>query len=285
LQRPSIPEKGNIPFAGSFLYIAPEMLEANGTGYSSNADVWSLGICALEFAEGEAPNSNVPFLKVVFQIIQKPSPTAKQERKLSPEFKHFIASCLVKDPHRRPGARSLLGHKFLAGSPTCAIALQDLTNQALKTVEGAGGLGNAIALVNNTNQSSTRSKDTTDSNIDSNLSLGSELSEPAQSDSNLPGEHQSLPLPTSSVNPSPPSPHENHGRNGMNSTNTLLSERPIDHSHLRKVHSEILTDNHSPKERKSILKWLWKRKASTSLVTKREKNKIVSAIFANDDTD
>jgi serine/threonine-protein kinase 24/25/MST4 len=43
---------------------APEILQENNPGYDAKADVWSLGICAIEFAQGEPPWYNTSPMRV-----------------------------------------------------------------------------------------------------------------------------------------------------------------------------------------------------------------------------
>ncbi|KAL9304590.1 hypothetical protein ACSQ67_021853 [Phaseolus vulgaris] len=84
------------------------------TGWPPRADIWSFGITALELAHGHAPFSKFPPMKVLLMTLQNAPPGLDYERdkKFSKSFKQMIASCLVKDPTKRPSASKLLKHSF-----------------------------------------------------------------------------------------------------------------------------------------------------------------------------
>ncbi|OXA52179.1 Serine/threonine-protein kinase 3 [Folsomia candida] len=96
---------------GTPFWMAPEVIQE--IGYDCVADIWSLGITALEMAEGRPPYGDIHPMRVIFMIPSKPPPSFRNPDSWSQEFIDFVQRCLIKNPENRAPAAELLDHEFI----------------------------------------------------------------------------------------------------------------------------------------------------------------------------
>ncbi|XP_078034391.1 myosin-IIIb isoform X2 [Augochlora pura] len=101
---------------GTPYWMAPEVIACEqqlDSSYDSRCDVWSVGITAIELAEGDPPLSELHPMRALFQIPRNPPPALKNPDAHVPELVDFITECLVKDLEHRPFASELREHPVL----------------------------------------------------------------------------------------------------------------------------------------------------------------------------
>ncbi|ORX85642.1 kinase-like protein [Basidiobolus meristosporus CBS 931.73] len=112
---------------GTPYWMAPEVVK--GQDYTTKVDIWSLGIVAIEMAQGAPPYVEYPPLRALFLIATHGSPQLKEEDGWSDSFKDFLKECTHLNPSQRPAAIELLEHPFI--QQTC------LSSELLMLAESA----------------------------------------------------------------------------------------------------------------------------------------------------
>ncbi|XP_031415555.1 TRAF2 and NCK interacting kinase a isoform X5 [Clupea harengus] len=106
-------------FIGTPYWMAPEVIacdENPDATYDFKSDLWSLGITAIEMAEGAPPLCDMHPMRALFLIPRNPAPRLKS-KKWSKKFHQFIESCLLKNHNQRPSTEQLLTHAFIRELP------------------------------------------------------------------------------------------------------------------------------------------------------------------------
>lgn len=135
---------------GTPFWMAPEVIACEQQldySYDIRCDIWSLGITAIELADGVTPLSEQHPMRALFKIPRSKPPSMKNPERWSHEYRDFIAKCLVKDFEIRPHASEMSKHIFVRWVEEKKEALrQKLMNLMDKQYQGRDGITGEIDL-------------------------------------------------------------------------------------------------------------------------------------------
>ncbi|XP_029140557.1 myosin-IIIb, partial [Protobothrops mucrosquamatus] len=126
---------------GTPFWMAPEVIACEQQydySYDARCDVWSLGITAIEFGDGDPPLFDMHPVKTLFKIPRNPPPTLFQPENWSRGFNHFISQCLIKDFEKRPSVTHLLEHPFIRQAHGKDMALQKQLSNLIQAQQKLG---------------------------------------------------------------------------------------------------------------------------------------------------
>ncbi|KAE8135777.1 hypothetical protein BDV38DRAFT_132883 [Aspergillus pseudotamarii] len=106
---------------GSVFWMAPEVIQSQGQGYSAKVDIWSLGCVVLEMFAGRRPWSREEAIGAIFKLgslSQAPPIPEDVSMNISPAALAFMYDCFTIDSLDRPTAETLLTrHPFCEPDP------------------------------------------------------------------------------------------------------------------------------------------------------------------------
>ncbi|KAH0700510.1 CDPK-related kinase 5 [Solanum tuberosum] len=126
---------------GSAYYVAPEVLHRS---YSTEADVWSIGVIAYILLCGSRPFW-ARTESGIFRSVLKADPSFEEQPwpTLSSEAKDFVKRLLNKDPRKRMTAAQALGHAWIKNSHNIEVPLDILIFKLMKAYMRSSALRKA----------------------------------------------------------------------------------------------------------------------------------------------
>ncbi|XP_006172011.1 nik-related protein kinase [Tupaia chinensis] len=116
-------------FIGTPYWMAPEVIDCDEDprrSYDYRSDVWSVGITAIEMAEGAPPLCNLQPLEALFVILRESAPTVKSSG-WSRKFHNFMEKCMIKNFLFSPTSANMLHHPFVRDIKNEPHVIESLT--------------------------------------------------------------------------------------------------------------------------------------------------------------
>ncbi|KDO23943.1 TKL protein kinase [Saprolegnia parasitica CBS 223.65] len=129
---------------GTRLWMAPEILRANGTSYGLAADIYAFGVLLTELATGQLPyfdqdvQDPIAFTRGVIDGSLRP--TLPTECQCEPWLRTLADMCLRGDPAKRPTVDQIVAilQNEVAAAPTAGMDVRSLSYRWLLTAFGVG---------------------------------------------------------------------------------------------------------------------------------------------------
>lgn len=112
---------------GSPYWMAPEVVRQ--AGHDTRADIWSIGCILIEMITGHPPWSQKygSDARTILKVIKDSKAVPDIPDNISKECKHFLKTCLKRDPKLRPSADELSMHAFMCSyDESCPEAEADV---------------------------------------------------------------------------------------------------------------------------------------------------------------
>ncbi|ETN69862.1 hypothetical protein NECAME_15037 [Necator americanus] len=127
----------------SLLWLAPEVLGQDLSGYSSKADIYSVGATLCEMANGFPPFGDMNRLEMLYEksrgttprlldsttLPSFEEPSEHTKRTFTESFHNLTGMCLKANPANRPDANALLSHPFLKKTKKSLIDFMPLAQR------------------------------------------------------------------------------------------------------------------------------------------------------------
>lgn len=113
--------------------MSPEIIKHSK--YDNKTDIWSLGITAIELAEGQPPYAYMHPFRAMYAIQKHPPQGLAKPEKWSEEFNNFIKRCLKVNPQDRPSAEELLTDPFILKSSKMKGVLSELVLNSMEAID------------------------------------------------------------------------------------------------------------------------------------------------------
>lgn len=132
---------------GTPYWMAPEVIlaETSGDPYGIQADIWSLGITAIELITGRPPLFDLHPMKALF-LIPKIKPPTLEGQHWSAELKNFVDLCLQKQPELRPSSKQLLSHSLFNAIRNGSINPQQVLKGGISKSQSLEIKGSLLSL-------------------------------------------------------------------------------------------------------------------------------------------
>ncbi|EDV27005.1 uncharacterized protein TRIADDRAFT_22946 [Trichoplax adhaerens] len=110
---------------GTSYWVAPEVIACKSyanqqfeeRSYDSRCDTWSLGITAIELADGKPPFAEQHPDRAMYKILRSVPSTVKEPTLWRADFNDFIKWCLAKNADKRPFIQDLFAHPLIKDVP------------------------------------------------------------------------------------------------------------------------------------------------------------------------